>query len=160
MLRTKIVKDAQPSPAPSSESIDIVSRATVLLTSESPDHPIDNAFDSSRGPGGSRWVAGEPGDQALVLAFDTPQAIRKLSLEVEENEVGRTQELQLSISGDGGHTYREILRQEFNFSPPGTTFEREEWTINAHAVTHVRLFIRPDEGGKACRATLTSLSLS
>jgi hypothetical protein len=130
------------------------------VTSEAPEHPVDFAFDHHRGPGGNRWIAGEPGEQTLILAFDAPQAIRRVALEVEEPEVARTQELQLAVSTDGGRTYREVLRQEYNFSPPGTSFEREDWTLDAVGVTHLRLMIRPDKGSKPCRATITSLALS
>ena len=146
-------------PAPTPGEIDIAAVATVLVTSEAAEHPVDHAFDGHRGPGGSRWVAGEPGEQAVILAFDAPQAIRRVVLEVEEPEVARTQELQLAVSTDGGRTYRELLRQEYNFSPPGTTFEREDWAVTAEGVTHLRLVIRPDKGGKPCRATITSLVL-
>jgi hypothetical protein len=72
--------------------------------------------------------------------------------------VTRTQELAMSVSNDGGQTYRELVRQEYNFSP-GTTLEREEWTIRADGVSHLRLKIKPDKGGKPCRATLTTLAL-
>jgi hypothetical protein len=65
----------------------------------------------------------------------------------------------LAVSHDGGSTYRELLRQEFNFSPSGTTFEREEWTTAAGEVTHLRLCIKPDKGDWPCRASLTTLSL-
>jgi hypothetical protein len=67
--------------------------------------------------------------------------------------------LQLSLSSDGGRTYRKLLRKEYNFSPPGTAFEREDWAISAQGVTHLRLGIKPDKGGNPCRATLTSLVL-
>ena len=93
----------------------------------------------------------------MILAFDAPQAIRRVALDVEEPDVARTQELQLAVSDDGGRTYRELLRQEYNFSPPGTTFEREDWAVNSVAVTQLRLVIRPDKGGQPCRATITSL---
>ena len=139
--------------------IDIAAVATVQVTSEDPVHPVDHAFDPQRGPGGTRWVAGEPGEQAVILAFDAPQTIRQIILEVEETEVARTQELQLAVSNDGGQTYRELLRQEYNFSPPGTTFEREDWAVTAEGVTHLRLLIKPDKGSKPCRATITSLVL-
>jgi hypothetical protein len=131
----------------------------VLVTSEVHDHPIDLAFDDHRGPGGSRWVAGESGEQSVILAFDAPQTINQILLEIEEPEVPRTQELQLSLSCNGGRTYRELLWQEFNFSPPGTTFEREKWTVSDREVTHLRLVIKPDKGDKACRATLNSFVL-
>jgi hypothetical protein len=159
MLRKQILKATSSAPIPPSDAIDIAAVATVLVTSEDPGHPIDHAFDDSRGPGGSRWIAGEPGEQTVILAFDNPQAICRVALEVEEPEVARTQELQLAVSTDGGRTYRELLRQEYTFSPPGTTFQREDWAVNSNAVTHLRLFIKPDKGGKPCRATITSLVL-
>jgi hypothetical protein len=159
MLRKQIIKAPASSPSPTPGEIDIAAIATVLVTSESPEHPVDGAFDGQRGPGGSRWVAGEPGEQAVILAFDAPQAIRRVFLEVEEAGVARTQELQMAVSTDGGRTYRELLRQEFNFSPPGTTFEREDRAVNLEGVTHLRLVIKPDKGGTPCRATITSLVL-
>jgi hypothetical protein len=157
MLRKQVIKAASSAPIPTSDDIDIAAVATVLVTSEDPGHPIDDAFDDRRGPGGSRWVAGEPGEQTVILAFDAPQAIHRVVVEVEEREVARTQELQLAVSSDGGRTYRELLRQEYHFSLPGTTFEREDWAVNSDAVTHLRLHIKPDKGGKPCRATITSL---
>src|SRR5438270_7972206 len=131
MLRKQIIRAPTATSVTTPEEIDIAAVATVLVTSEAPEHPVDHAFDRLRGPGGSRWVAGEPGEQTLILAFDTPQSIRRVALEVEEPEVARTQELQLAVSTDGGRTYRELIRQEYNFSPPGTTFEREDWAVPA-----------------------------
>jgi hypothetical protein len=160
MLRKQIV------PRRSSESgslegeISIPDVATVQVTSEEADHPIDHAFDQQGGPGGSRWIASEPGEQTVILLFDAPQTIRKIGIEIEELAVSRTQELSLSVSSDGGRTYRELVRQEFNFSSPGTSFERELWSASAEAVTHLRLDIKPDKGGRAGRATLTSLTLA
>src|SRR4051812_9530640 len=159
MLRKQIIRASALTPVPTPGEIDIAAVATVLVTSEAPDHPVDHAFDGHRGPGGSRWMAGEPGEQTLILAFDAPQAIRRLALEFEELEVARTQELQLAVSNDGGRTYRELVRQEYNFSPPGTTFEREDWAVPADGVTHLRFMIKPDKGGMPCRATINSLLL-
>jgi hypothetical protein len=157
-MRKQIIgkdRPAEVSPAPGELNIPAI--ATALVNSEATEHPIDNAFDTRCGPGGSRWIAGDPGEQTLILAFDIPQAIRRICLEVEEQEVSRTQELQLTVSHDGGQSYRELLRQEYNFSPPGTTFEREDWSVTADHVTHLRLWVKPDKGGKPYRATLTSL---
>ena len=159
MLRKLIIKPHPVTPEATTGEIDIAAVATVLVTSEAPDHPIDLAFDPHRGPGGTRWIAGEAGEQSVILAFDAPQAIRHIVLEVEELEVARTQELHLSLSCDGGRTYRELLRQEYNFSPPETSFEREDYAVTAESVTHLRLVIKPDKGSKPCRATLTSLAL-
>ena len=159
MLRKQILDVTTTTPAPMPGQLDVAALATVLVTSEDADNPVDHAFDHLTGPGGTRWVAGEPGEQVLILAFDAPQAIRRVLLEVEEREVARTQELQLAVSGDGGRTYRELVRQEYNFSPPGTTFEREDWTVATEGVTHLRLVIKPDKSGKPFRATITALVL-
>jgi len=159
MLRKQIITPHPATQGITPGEIDIASVAMVQVTSESPEHPIDHVFDEHRGPGGTRWIAGESGEQTVILAFDEPQTIRHFLLEVEELEFSRTQELQLSLSCNGGRTYRELLRQEFNFSPDGTTFEREMWTVSAQGVTHLRLVIKPDKGGKPRLATLTSLIL-
>ena len=159
MLRKQLLKDGPlPSSRRSAEK-DITAIATVLVTSEDPHHPIDNVFDGNGGKGASHWMAAVSGEQRVILAFDAPQAIRGVHLEVEEKEVQRTQELSLSVSRDGGRTYDELLRQEYNFSPPQTTFEPEQWSVNAEGVTHLQLVVKPDKGGKACRATLTSLAV-
>ena len=160
MLRKQVVPKRCSESASFEGEISIADVATVQVTSEEADHPIDNAFDHNRGPGGSRWIADGPGEQTVILLFDSPQMIRKIGVEVEELAVSRTQELSVSVSSDGGRTYRELVRQEFNFSPSGTSFERELWSASAGAVTHLRLEIKPDKGGRVGRATLTSLTLA
>src|SRR5262249_7047639 len=160
MLRKQVTPKRSVEFASPEGEIAVARVATVLVSSEQADHPIDNVFDNSRGPGGSRWIAGEPGEQTVTLVFDRAQTIRRIGVEVEEVAVGRTQELSVTVSSDGGRTYRQLVRQEFNFSPPGTTFEREVWSVAADAVTHLRLEIRPDKGGRIGRATLTTLSLA
>jgi hypothetical protein len=161
MLRKHIVPNPLQAAAVGTEpaGLHIPALATVLVTSEAGDHPVDLLFDGNNGPGGTRWVASADGEQTLIVAFDTPQAIREVGLEVEEPSASRTQVLTLSLSQDGGRTYREIVRQEFNFSPPGTTFEREVWNVPAGRVTHLRIAIKPDKGGVPHRATLTSLTM-
>jgi hypothetical protein len=159
MLKKQIVPRRSSEPISLADEISIADVATVQVTSEDADHPIDNAFDHNRGPGGSRWIADGPGEQTVILLFDSPQTIRKIGVEIEELAVSRTQELSVSVSSDGGRTYRELVRQEFNFNPPGTSFERELWSTSEGAVTHLRLEIKPDKGGRVGQATLTALTL-
>jgi hypothetical protein len=151
--------EGEPTNIPHAGGIDVPSVATAALTSEASDHPIENAFDGRRGPGATRWLAGEPGPQTLVLDFDAPQTLRRVDLEVEELAVPRTQELSLSASVDGGRSYRELVRQEYTFSPPGTTFERESWSVSVDGMTQLRLEIVPDKSGRPTRASLTALVL-
>jgi hypothetical protein len=159
MLRKHILKDLPGARVSTPDVKDIPTLATVFVTSEAPGHPIDHVFDSRRGPGGTRWIAAADGEQTVIVAFDTPQTIREIAVETEEPTASRTQVLCLSLSEDGGETYRERLRQEFTFSPPGTTFEREEWSVPAERVTHLRVVIQPDKGNAPRRATLTSLTI-
>jgi hypothetical protein len=158
MLRKQILHTGSVKPA-YHDGISIQDVATVFVTSEAVDHPVDHICDGHHGRGATRWIAGEPGEQVIVLAFDSPQDLHKVSLEIEEPNVSRTQELTLALSFDGGQTYREVLRQEYNFSPPGTTFERETWVVPARAVTHLRLCIKPDKSNHPAYATITSLVL-
>jgi hypothetical protein len=60
MLRKQIIKATPANPVPPPGAIDIAAVATVLATSEAPDHPIDLAFD----PIGDREaLAGSPGSR-------------------------------------------------------------------------------------------------
>ena len=140
--------------------IPILSVAAVEVTSEAEGHPLAYVFDESRGPGASQWIAAQPGDQTLIIAFHHPQTIRRVTLEIEEPDTARTQDIQLCMSSDGGQTYRELRRQEFTFSPDGTTWECEDWAVTEFNVTHVKVVIKPDKGRKDCIARLTSLVLA
>ena len=60
---------------------------------------------------------------------------RASSNEVEETTRERTQEVRVEASEDGGQSYRQILVQEYNFSPGGATYQREEQRFNLRQVT-------------------------
>jgi len=160
-IRKRIVQDACPPKLDTgAPALDIPDIATVIVTSEEPGYPIELIFDGRRGPGASRWRAATPGQQGLILDFDKPQTLHQLALDIEEADLSRTQVLWVSVSTDGGRSYRELIRQEYNFSPPGTTYEHEVWTIETPHVTHLALAIEPDKGGRPAYASLTSLILT
>jgi hypothetical protein len=92
------------------------------------------------------------------VEFDQPQTISRLVYEVEEALCERTQEVRVEVSEDGARTYRQILVQEYNFSPRGATYQREEQRLNFHRVTHLRLTIVPNKNGSGT-ATLAALRL-
>ena len=75
MLRKHLLVDHSTERVAEAEEKDIAALATVWVTSEAANHPIDNVFDSHRGPGGSYWVAGAPGPQRLLLAFASARFI-------------------------------------------------------------------------------------
>ena len=75
MLRRQLLT-TDPIPTPRALERASTASATVLVTSEDPDHPIDHVFDGQRGPGASRWIAAQSGEQRLILAFDASQTIQ------------------------------------------------------------------------------------
>src|SRR5256712_13951548 len=106
------------------------------------------------------WRAADPGTQTIRLIFDQPQRLTRISLVFEENEIKRTQEVVLRWSPDGGRSFREIVRQQWNFSPPDTVREVEEYQVELSDVPTLELIFVPDNSGGAARASLKNLRLS
>jgi hypothetical protein len=96
--------------------------------------------------------------EQIMVEFDQPQTISRLVYEVEEAVRERTQEVRVEVSEDAGRTYRQILVQEYTFSPEGATYQREDQRLNFRQVSHLRLTIVPNKNGSGT-ATLTSLRL-
>jgi hypothetical protein len=139
--------------------IDIAGCATIAYSSENPARPVDHMLDGRCGPGATRSVSARPDTvEHIVVEFDRPQATSRLVYEVEETMRERTQEVHVEVSEDGGRSYRQILVQEYNFSPGGATYQREEQRFNLRQVTHLRLTIVPNKSGSGT-ATLTALRL-
>jgi hypothetical protein len=139
--------------------IDIAGCATIAYSSEDPAHPVEHLLDGHSGPGATRWMSARPDTvEHIVIEFDRPQTISRLVYEVEETMRERTQEVRVEVSEDGGQSYRQILVQEYNFSPGGATYQREEQRVNLRQVTHLRLTIVPNKSGSGT-ATLTALRL-
>ena len=131
--------------------LDVARHAEVEVTSEDTTHPIESAL---HGGGAGGWRAAEPGAQTIRLRFDEPQRVERIRLVFDEHDTVRTQEFVLRWSADGGQTYREIVRQQFNFSPPGTAREVEDYAVELEAVTALELRIVPDISGGMARASL------
>ena len=145
-------------PEPRAGGIDLSAAATLAYSSEDPAYPVENLVDGRGGPGGTRWRAAQPNTtEQIVVELDRPQTLSRLVYEVEERERERTQEVRVEASSDGGKTYQGLLTQEYNFSPNGATFQREDVRIEVVDATHVRLTVVP-KGGSGT-ATLTTLQL-
>ena len=137
--------------------LDVERAGMVEITSEDKDYPVESAFTSGEAPG---WRAAEAGTQTIRLVFDQPQSLKRISVVFEEKEIGRTQEFVLRWSADGGNSFREIVRQQWNFSPPETIREVEEYQVELASVTVLELIIVPNVSGGIDRASLKSLRLS
>jgi hypothetical protein len=137
--------------------LDLERAATVEVTSEDEDFPIESSLSIEPRQG---WRASQPGAQTIRLVFDGPQELKRISLVFEENEVTRTQEFVLQASSNTGGPFREIVRQQWNFSPPTSTREIEEYAVKLSNVALLELTIVPDISGSAVRASLKRLRLS
>ena len=137
--------------------LDVERAAMVEITSEDKDYPVESAFASGEAQG---WRAAEAGTQTIRLVFDQPQRLKRISVVFEEKEIARTQEFVLRWSADGGNSFREIVRQQWNFSPPETIREVEEYQVELASVTVLELTIVPNVSGGSARASLKSMRLS
>jgi hypothetical protein len=158
-IRKRLMSEQISRPPEGPGEIDIASCATLAYSSEDPDHPLEHLIDRHSGRGGTRWAsARRDAIERIVLEFDHPQRISCLVYEVEERWEERTQEVRVEVSSDHGRTYRQVLVQEYTFSPQGATFQHEELRLDLSAITHLSLIIVPNKGGSGA-ATLTSLRL-
>ncbi len=158
-LRKRLLGAREPAAGVAPGCINLAEVAFVFYSSEDPAHPIEYALDGSYGRGGTRWEAAEADrEETIEIDFDEPQSISRLVYEVEEEAAERTQELTVEASTDEGETYRPVLRQEYNFSPHGSTYEREEWQVGLHGVSNLRFTIIPNKRGSG-KAKITSLRL-
>ena len=113
--------------------LDVERAAVAEATSEDKDFPVEAAFVSGDARG---WRAAAPGSQTIRLIFDQPQTLRCIRLVFEEDETGRTQEFVLRWSPDGGNSFKEIVRQQWNLSPPGALREVEEYQVGCHTLLY------------------------
>ena len=157
-MRKRIInRGPQEISPPNQPWLNLEALADVEVTSEDAAHPIEAALIPGAGPG---WRAEQPGQQTIRLLFHEPQKIKRMNLVFQENERERTQQFVLRWSSDTGRSYREIVRQQYNFSPPDTTSEREDYTVDLDGLTTLELNIIPDiSGGPAC-ASLNQLRLA
>jgi hypothetical protein len=137
--------------------LDLDRAAVVEVTSEEKDYPVESALVEGKIRG---WRAADSGTQTIRLIFDEPQRLKRIALVFEETETERTQEFVLRWSSDGGHSFREIVRQQWNFSPPNSVREIEEYRVDLSGVTVLELVIVPDISRGAARASLRSLRVS
>lgn len=158
-LRKRLMSKASSPPARQPGEIDIANSATLVYSSENPDHPVEHLIDGQCGRGSTRWTSARPNEtERIVLEFDRPQRISCLVYEVEECLQERTQEVLVEVSTDNGRSHRQVLVQEYVFSPQGATFQHEELRLDLPAITHLSLTIVPNKSGSGV-ASLTSLRL-
>ncbi|MFW2372446.1 MAG: carbohydrate-binding protein [Gammaproteobacteria bacterium] len=157
-MRKKIIDPVQQQQQSSERDwLDIEQLADIEISSEDDAYPIESALLPSIA---SSWRASGPGEQTIRLIFKQPQKLKLIRLSFEESSIERTQEYVLRWSPDDGKSYQEIVRQQWNFNPHGSTRETEEYQVDLPAVTVLELVINPDITGKNAVASLDQLRLS
>ncbi|MGZ8222954.1 MAG: carbohydrate-binding protein [Methylobacter sp.] len=138
--------------------LDLEQLAQVEFSSEHPEHPVESALLLTE-DSGAGWRAANTGEQTIRIIFDQPRIIEHIFLVFDEPHYARTQEFVLLWLMDNESCCREILRQQYHFSPPNTTREIEHYEVNLSQLKALELTIIPDiSGGDAC-ATLKKLRL-
>ena len=157
MRKSQITRVPQNAPLRDQAWMDVDRIASVQVSSEESDYPIESALllEGKRG-----WRAANPGMQTIRLIFDEPQKLGRILLVFEDTENSRTQEFVLRWSPDIQYSSREIVRQQRNFSPPDSVRETEEYPVELSEVKVLELEIVPDKSGGEVCASLVSLRLA
>jgi hypothetical protein len=142
-VRKRIVGSDRPvvKPGPGPRWMDLGEIATVEVTSEDPGFPIESVFSANGGPG---WRASQKGEQQIRLIFDQAVAVHRIQLHFLEPTRDRLQEFTVRWSAADGGQPKEIVRQQWTFSPQGSTSELEDYEVNLDGVSTVELVIKPD----------------
>ncbi|MDP3876224.1 MAG: carbohydrate-binding protein [Methylobacter sp.] len=159
MRKTLIKQPTENDPFPELNCLDLEALAQIEFTSECPKHPVESALLLTGLPSDG-WQAATAGEQTLRVIFDDPRTIEHIVLIFDEQQQSRTQQFVLRWLMDKDSAYREIVRQQYHFSPPNTTREIEHYTVNLKQLKALELTIIPNiSGGEVC-ATLKQLRLA
>jgi hypothetical protein len=153
-MRKTLIHPVEPKSASTGQDwLNLEQIAAVEVTSEAAGFPIDSALGVEQGSG---WRASEPGEQRVRIIFDEPVSLSKMRLYFHEADRERTQEFVLTWSDGTGQAPIEIVRQQWNFSPSGSTDEIEEFAVTLNQVRILELTIQPDKSLNAGIASLSS----
>jgi len=156
-MRKRITsKPQRESPSANTSWLDLEALARVEVTSEDAAHPIESALLTV---GAMGWRAESPGEQTVRLLFDAPQRLRRIRLLFREEKEARTQEFVLRWSPTTESSWRDVVRQQYHFSPFGATEEIEEYQVELEDVAALELTIIPNLSGGSY-ASLAQLRLA
>jgi len=128
--------------------------ATAEISSEDPRHPIEHALEGRE----EGWRSLLPGPQVIRIRFDDPQMISRVHLHFHEAEHERSQEFALFATTKEA-ARKEIVRQQWAFSPNGATSEIENYKFELQDVTTLELSIDPGRHDKQAVATVKVLKV-
>ena len=100
--------------------------------------PIEHALGKKVTTG---WRAAATGPQLIRLHFDEPLNIKRLQLHSSTRRRSGRRSLRCMPAGA---ELKEVVRQQWSFSPHGSTEEIEDYTVNLSGITTLELRIDPD----------------
>lgn len=154
-MQKRIIGDNRPDTVSlTAQQLNLEELADVEVSSEDTEHPIETALLSGFSRG---WRAGMPGKQAIRLLFKQAQPVKCIQLDFLESAIARTQEYVVRISQDNGQSFREIVRQQWNFNPQGCTASSEQHAVDLPAVSIIELHITPDISDSNAFASLEKM---
>jgi hypothetical protein len=156
-MRKQIISQPQrESPSANTSWLDLEALARVEVTSEDAAHPIESALSTV---GATGWRAESPGEQTVRLLFEAPQRLRRIRLLFREEKEARTQEFVLRWSPTTESSWRDVVRQQYHFSPSGAIEEIEEYQVELEDVAALELTIIANLSGGSY-ASLAQLRLA
>ncbi|MFT2009529.1 hypothetical protein ACMA1I_12695 [Pontibacter sp. 13R65] len=159
-MRKKIIPQQNQTASPLQQGwMNLEQLAQVEVSSEEEAHPIEAAL-TETAEDEEGWVAAQPGTQTIRIVFDAPQRINRIRLLFRVRGQERTQEFLLRWQPTGDESYRQIVRQQYNFSPEHSTEELEDYAVELDSVESLEITIIPDINGRSAYASLTQLRLS
>jgi hypothetical protein len=70
-----------------------------------------------------------PGEQRILVIFDQRPSMRRVQIHFAEAAVERTQEFIPALASLNGGAAKEIVREQWNFSPTGSTRGVEDYHV-------------------------------
>lgn len=87
-------------------------------------------------PGPRReWLAAQSGPQTIPTILDKAIQVHRCIWSSSSFQASRIQEFLPRWSPDHGRSYWGIVRQQYNFNPPGTASEVEDYEVDLSALT-------------------------
>jgi hypothetical protein len=155
MQKATLGQDNHSATSTSEEWFGVEAIARIGVTSEADEAPIENVLYPDCQAG---WRAGEPGPQIIRVTFSRPTNIRRVQVVFKETQFARTQEFYLRFGVAGGER-RELIRQQWAFTPQASTEEIEDYRLTLDDVVVLELGIIPDISNGDAHASLLLLRI-
>jgi hypothetical protein len=96
----------------------------------------------------------------IEIRFHHRTPVRRLRVVSSEVKESRTQEMTVWVSLRGGERHREVVRQQFNFSPNGAIEQVGEYALQLDDVSRIELRIVPSIDGRSAVAHVSELRVA